>query len=428
MERDRPPPPYRPQPGTRSAELSGPGLRCLVTGATGYIGGRLVPELLAAGHTVRCLARTPEKLRDHPWVGRRRGGPRRRHRRRVGRRRAARTSTSPTTWCTRWAAGKDFVATDRRAAEVFAERAQAAGVRRIVYLGGLTPAGVPEHELSPHLRSRAEVGRIFLSSGCADDRAAGRRHHRVGIGLLRDAALSDRAAAGDGHPELGAHSHPADRGAGRAALSRRLRPDAGRGQPGLRHRRSRRADVPGHDAALRGGRRAAPAADRAGAGADARGSPATGSAWSLRCPGRSPGRWRSRCATRSSATSTTSPGTCPIPRAARSASTGRSRWPCAGSARRDVTTRWSSASVPGAPSDPLPTDPDWAGGSLYTRPPRAHGRRLAGGAVAGHRGHRRGQRLVLLPARLGGTRLARPARRRSRTAARPPGRAAPAGR
>ena len=39
-------------------------LRCLVTGASGYIGGRLVPELLAAGHPVRCMARDPGKL-DH---------------------------------------------------------------------------------------------------------------------------------------------------------------------------------------------------------------------------------------------------------------------------------------------------------------------------------------------------------------------------
>ncbi|MGH3923182.1 MAG: NAD(P)H-binding protein, partial [Pseudonocardiaceae bacterium] len=42
-------------------------LRILVTGATGYIGGRLVPELLADGHTVRCLARTPAKLDERPW-------------------------------------------------------------------------------------------------------------------------------------------------------------------------------------------------------------------------------------------------------------------------------------------------------------------------------------------------------------------------
>src|SRR5210317_843220 len=43
-------------------------VRCLVTGATGYVGGRLVRELLAKGHSVRVLARTPEKLRDFPWA------------------------------------------------------------------------------------------------------------------------------------------------------------------------------------------------------------------------------------------------------------------------------------------------------------------------------------------------------------------------
>ena len=48
-----------------------PGPRtCLVTGATGYIGGRLVPELLDAGHRVRVLTRSPERLRDHPWADR----------------------------------------------------------------------------------------------------------------------------------------------------------------------------------------------------------------------------------------------------------------------------------------------------------------------------------------------------------------------
>ncbi len=43
-------------------------MRCLVTGATGYIGGRLVPRLLEAGHQVRCLSRSPGKLRDVPWA------------------------------------------------------------------------------------------------------------------------------------------------------------------------------------------------------------------------------------------------------------------------------------------------------------------------------------------------------------------------
>lgn len=42
-------------------------LRCLVTGATGYIGGRLVPRLLDSGFEVRALARTPEKLAGVPW-------------------------------------------------------------------------------------------------------------------------------------------------------------------------------------------------------------------------------------------------------------------------------------------------------------------------------------------------------------------------
>ncbi|HRV61031.1 MAG TPA: NAD(P)H-binding protein, partial [Solirubrobacterales bacterium] len=40
---------------------------CLVTGATGYIGGRLVPELLAAGYRVRVLSRHPDRLRDVAW-------------------------------------------------------------------------------------------------------------------------------------------------------------------------------------------------------------------------------------------------------------------------------------------------------------------------------------------------------------------------
>ena len=42
--------------------------RCLVMGASGYIGGRLVPELLSAGHSVRCMARRPGNLRDQPWA------------------------------------------------------------------------------------------------------------------------------------------------------------------------------------------------------------------------------------------------------------------------------------------------------------------------------------------------------------------------
>ncbi|WP_333772184.1 SDR family oxidoreductase [Streptomyces sp. IBSBF 3136] len=140
------------------------GPRCLVTGATGYIGGRLVPELLAAGYRVRCLARSPGKLRDVPWSGE------------VEVARGDVTDAASVGEAMRdvdvayylvhaLGSGGDFEETDRRAARVFGERAKAAGVRRIVYLGGLTPAGVPDQALSPHLRSRSEVGRILLASG-----------------------------------------------------------------------------------------------------------------------------------------------------------------------------------------------------------------------------------------------------------------------
>ena len=85
-----------------------------------------------------------------------------------------------------------------------------------------------------------------------------------------------------------------------------------------------------------------------------------------------------------------------------------------------VSTRWSSAAAPGAPSDPLPTDPSWAGGSLYVDARNSVVLRLARGAVAGDRGHRRRDRVVLLPGRLARPRAARPAGRRVRAAPRPP--------
>ncbi|MFW3171550.1 SDR family oxidoreductase [Geodermatophilus sp. CPCC 206100] len=134
---------------------------CLVTGATGYIGGRLVPELLAAGHRVRVMSRSPERLRDHPWAGRVE---------------IARADAGDAEAVAAACAGVDvvyylvhalgsgprFEETDRRTAEVVARAVREAGVRRLVYLGGLEPR---DEELSPHLRSRAEVARILLDSG-----------------------------------------------------------------------------------------------------------------------------------------------------------------------------------------------------------------------------------------------------------------------
>src|SRR3712207_4179426 len=143
------------------ADLAPEPRTCLVTGATGYVGGRLVPELLAAGHRVRVMSRSPERLRDHPWSGdvevvRADAGDAAA----VGR---ACTGVDVVYYLIHaLGSGPSFEETDRRTARVMDGAARAAGVRRLVYLGGMEPEG---EELSPHLRSRAEVAAILLGSG-----------------------------------------------------------------------------------------------------------------------------------------------------------------------------------------------------------------------------------------------------------------------
>ncbi|MBX3463885.1 MAG: SDR family oxidoreductase [Planctomycetes bacterium] len=135
-----------------------------IAGATGYVGGRLVRRLAAAGHQVRCLVRDPRKLAG-------RGLP-------------------PAPAVTAWAwdgsdaealgaalagaevayylihsmavAGRGFAARDHALAESFGRAAAATGVQRIVYLGGLGELGP---DLSPHLRSRREVEHSLAAGG-----------------------------------------------------------------------------------------------------------------------------------------------------------------------------------------------------------------------------------------------------------------------
>ena len=136
--------------------------RCLVTGATGYLGGRLAPRLVEDGYTVRVLARAPERLRDVPWMPRVEvvaGDVLDEESLAVA---LADVDVAYYLVHSMTAAGGGFEAADREAATIFAAAAARTGVSRIVYLGGLSPS---EGELSPHLRSRREVGDILLNSG-----------------------------------------------------------------------------------------------------------------------------------------------------------------------------------------------------------------------------------------------------------------------
>src|SRR5690348_13903063 len=136
-------------------------MRCLVTGATGYIGGRLVPRLLDAGHPVRAMARNPDKLTGAAWRNRVevvRGD--------LGDRESLAEAFDGVAvvyyLVHSMGAAKDFVAEEARSARNVVAAAQQAGVRRLVYLSGLHPTGV---KLSPHLQSRTDVGDILLKSG-----------------------------------------------------------------------------------------------------------------------------------------------------------------------------------------------------------------------------------------------------------------------
>ena len=133
-------------------------MRCLVTGATGYIGGRLAPRLVAEGHEVRCLSRSAARLGDVPWasdvevVEGDLSDP--------GTLPAAFEGIEVAYFLMHSLGKPDFERRDREAARNFAEAADRAGVRRIVYLGGPQPPA--EGTQSAHLRSRAEVAQILL--------------------------------------------------------------------------------------------------------------------------------------------------------------------------------------------------------------------------------------------------------------------------
>ncbi|MGW8888106.1 SDR family oxidoreductase [Streptomyces sp. NPDC055749] len=340
------------------------GLTCLVTGATGYIGGRLVPELLDAGHEVRCLARSPDRLRDYPWADRAevvRGDVTDADS--VG---AAMRDVDVAYYLVHaLGSGAGFEKTDREAARIFGEQARAAGVARIVYLGGLTPAGVPEEQLSPHLRSRSEVGRILMDSG-------------VPTTVLRAAVI-----IGSGSASFEMLRYLTERLPVMVTPSwvrTRIQPIGVRdvlrylvGSADMPQEVSRTFDIGGPDVItymemMREYASVAGLPRRLIVPVPVL-TPRLSSHWiglvtpvprSIARPLAESLRHEVICHERDIVQYVPDlPGRPLDFHTALVLALQRVR-------DAKVATRWSSASVPGVPSDPLPTDPDWAGGSLYT--------------------------------------------------------------
>ena len=138
--------------------------RVAIAGVTGYIGGRLAPRLLDHGYAIRCLVRSPAKLQNRSWAADSK----------VEIRQVELTDETSLTQnlegCvaafylvhSMMSAGSDYAERDRQLALTFGRAASNAGVKRIIYLGGLGETGA---DLSEHLSSRREVEEALGSSG-----------------------------------------------------------------------------------------------------------------------------------------------------------------------------------------------------------------------------------------------------------------------
>ena len=335
--------------------------KCLVTGATGYIGGRLIRELLSHGYRVRILARNPERLKDHPWIDRVEVASGDAHE--VTALDEALEGIDVAYYLLHALMSKDdFEQEEKDIAEKFGAAAKKANIQRIVYLGGI----IAQNELlSPHLQSRADTGTILKSfgvptielragivigSGSASFEMLRYLTERLPVMTtprwvetkiqpiaVRDvlrylvgAAAIDSSVSGDfdiGGPEVFSYREMMMKYAEAAGLRKRiiipvpvLTPKLSSGWVGLvtpvpitlarRLVESLKNEVVVRDDSIR------------------------------------------KLIPDSKA------GLTPFKQAVELALTRIKE--------ANVETRWTNASVPGTPSDPLPTDPDWAGGTLYT--------------------------------------------------------------
>ena len=334
----------------------------LVTGATGYVGGRLVRQLLAEGVRVRVLARHPERLRDFPWADQIEvaagdaGDP-------ESLAKAMDGVTVAYYLLHSLQQGHQLESEERRIAENFATCAKNAHIQRIVYLGGLAP-DIPTAKMSPHMRSRVDVGRILHNSGIPtiELRAA----VIIGSGsasfeMLR--YLTERLPAMITPRWVRTKTQPiAVRDVLRyLVLAAKLPPNVSRafdiGGPDVLTYQSmmqRYAKVAGLPARL-----ILPINLL---------SPRLSSHWvGLVTP-------VPHSIARPLVRSLTHPAVCnesdikqyiPDPPEGLLSFDDAVGFALTRIRDAEVATRWSSASTPGAPSEPLPSDPEWAGGSLY---------------------------------------------------------------
>ncbi|MGV0788694.1 NAD(P)H-binding protein [Mycolicibacterium sp. XJ2] len=141
-------------------------VRTLVTGASGYVGSRLVNELLTEGHEVVAASRNPDRLAEFGWQDRVDAIALDAHDEASARSAFADAGPIDVVYYLVHGIGQpDFREADNRAAANVARAAKDAGVRRIVYLGGFVPDG---DELSEHLASRAEVAEALHVDGGPD--------------------------------------------------------------------------------------------------------------------------------------------------------------------------------------------------------------------------------------------------------------------
>ena len=336
-------------------------IKALVTGATGYVGGRLVTRLLDEGFQVRVMARDPERLRDYPWIDR-----------------VETVTADAEDLASLMAAlqGIDvayymlhslsehhgFESIEALMASNFGAAAKASGLQRIVYLGGITP---PNTHLSTHLESRRNTGALLKESGVptTELRAAviigsGSAsfemlrylterlpfmitprwlNNRVQPIAIRD-ALYYLVKAGR---ETGTESHIGDIGGPDIMLYSEMMKRYAK-VAGLRPRTIVTVPVL---------------------------TPRLSSHWvSLVTP--VPRRLALPLVDSLVNEVVVSPeldvrNFLPAPEGGLLDFTTAVQSALDKVRNQDVQTRWSSATIPGAPSAPLPTDPDWSGGSLY---------------------------------------------------------------